>query len=94
MTEIAAWRVGRNVEEWDNPEPVRPDEKADYGGYYTQDQIREIVKYAQERHIKIIPEIEMPSHSTAVLAAYPQFSCSGKKIDVPVGRAIVKECLN
>ena len=91
LTEIAAWRVGRNVEEWDNPEPVRPDEKADYGGYYTQDQIREIVKYAQERHIKIIPEIEMPSHSTAVLAAYPQFSCSGKKIDVPVGRAIVKD---
>lgn len=48
-----------------------------YGGYYTQDQIREVVTYAKERHITIIPEIEMPGHSEEVFVAYPQLSCSG-----------------
>src|SRR6185437_4905154 len=48
-----------------------------YGGFYTQDDIREVVKYAAARHITIVPEIEMPGHSTAALAAYPQFSCTG-----------------
>lgn len=46
-----------------------------YGGFYTQDQIREIVQYAAERHITIIPEIEMPGHASAAIAAYPQLSC-------------------
>jgi len=46
-----------------------------YGGYYTQDQIRDVVKYAADRYINIVPEIEMPGHSSAALAAYPEFSC-------------------
>jgi len=49
-----------------------------YGGYYTQDDIREIIAYAAERYITIIPEIEMPGHSSEVFAAYPELSCSGK----------------
>lgn len=48
-----------------------------YGGYYTQEQVKEIVKYAQERHVTIIPEIEMPGHSQAVLEAYPELGCTG-----------------
>jgi hexosaminidase len=48
-----------------------------YSGYYTQDQIREIVKYATARHIEVIPEIEMPGHAMAALSAYPQYSCTG-----------------
>jgi hexosaminidase len=48
-----------------------------YGGYYTQDDIREVVAYARSRHIEIVPEIEMPGHSSAALMAYPQFSCTG-----------------
>jgi hexosaminidase len=48
-----------------------------YGGYYTQDDIKEIVVYAAQRHITIVPEIEMPGHSVAALAAYPQYSCTG-----------------
>lgn len=48
-----------------------------YGGFYTQDDIREVVKYASDRFIEVIPEIEMPGHAVAALAAYPQFSCSG-----------------
>ncbi len=53
-----------------------------YGGYYTQDEIRDIVKYAQDRMITIIPEIELPGHSQAVLAAYPEFGCTGKTVEV------------
>jgi hexosaminidase len=48
-----------------------------YGGYYTQDEIKEIVKYATQRHITVIPEIEMPGHALAALAAYPQLGCTG-----------------
>ena len=48
-----------------------------YGGFYTQDDIREVVTYAAARHITIVPEIEMPGHAVAALAAYPQFSCDG-----------------
>ncbi|MBS1527064.1 MAG: family 20 glycosylhydrolase [Bacteroidetes bacterium] len=50
-----------------------------YGGYYTQDQIRDVVKYAADRYINIVPEIEMPGHSSAALAAYPEFSCDLSK---------------
>ncbi|RYE30267.1 MAG: beta-N-acetylhexosaminidase, partial [Sphingobacteriaceae bacterium] len=51
-----------------------------YGGFYTQDEIREIVKYAAERYITVIPEIEMPGHSQAALASYPELSCNPKKV--------------
>ena len=47
-----------------------------YGGYYTQDQIREVVRYAAERYVTVVPEIEMPGHSLAALAAYPQLACT------------------
>lgn len=55
---------------------IDPDGKRD-SGYYTQDQIREIVKYAGDRHIEVFPEIDMPGHCLAALAAYPQYSCTG-----------------
>lgn len=53
-------------------------------GFYTQAQIKRIVKYAQERHIKIVPEIEMPGHASAAIAAYPWLGASNEKIEVPV----------
>ncbi len=56
-----------------------------YSGYYTQDDIRELVSYAQSRFITIVPEIEMPGHTLAALAAYPQYSCSGGPFTVPSG---------
>jgi len=67
LTEVGAWRGSG------------PDR---YGGFYTQDEAREIVAYAKRRHITVVPEIEMPGHATAALAAYPEISCDGKKIDV------------
>lgn len=53
-----------------------------YGGFYTQDEVREVVKYASDRFITVIPEIEMPGHAQAALASYPIFSCTGKPIEV------------
>jgi hexosaminidase len=60
-------------------------EKATYGGFYTQDEIKEIVQYAADRFITIVPEIEILGHTKAALAAYPQFSCTGIPITVPPG---------
>ncbi|NHJ48930.1 MAG: beta-N-acetylhexosaminidase [Asgard group archaeon] len=54
-----------------------------YGGFYTQEDIKEIVAYAKERFIEVIPEIELPGHSSSAVASYPELSCSGKQIDVP-----------
>lgn len=52
-----------------------------YGGYYTQEQIKDVVAYARKLHITVVPEIEMPGHSLAALAAYPEFSCRGGPIE-------------
>jgi hexosaminidase len=75
------------VEEWKYDGPYRNQQfdSIPYGGFYTQNDIREVVNYASQRQITIIPEIEMPGHSLAALAAYPEYSCLG---NVPeVGRA-------
>src|SRR5690606_10405457 len=53
-----------------------------YGGFYTKQDLKEIVNYASERHIIVIPEIELPGHAQAALAAYPQYSCKGGPIEV------------
>src|SRR5262249_20577328 len=62
---------------------VRHEPSGDYGGYYTQDEIRDIVAYASARGITIVPEIEMPGHATAALAAYPAYACIPRPIAVP-----------
>ena len=85
LTSVGAWRADREGIHWNVREPQRPGEKATYGGFYTQDEIREIVRYAQQRNITIVPEIEMPAHTTAALAAYPQFSCTGGPFHVTTG---------
>jgi hexosaminidase len=85
LTEVAAWRVDRELQPWSVRDPQRPGEKATLGGFYSQDEIRQIVKYAADRNITVVPEIEMPAHTTALLAAYPQFSCTGGPFTVPPG---------
>lgn len=85
LTSVGAWREDRRGEVWNIDDEQRepyPAEKPLYGGYYTQDDIREIVRYASVRNVQIIPEIEMPGHSRAALVAYPQFSCFGKETKV------------
>lgn len=79
LTEIGAWR-NRSKEIWDYGNIVFPGKSNGeqlYGGYYTQDEVREIVKYASDRHITIVPEIEMPGHSLAAMYCYPDLACTG-----------------
>jgi hexosaminidase len=67
LTEVGAWRIQNGKR---------------YGGFYTQDEVREVVAYAAARHVTVVPEIEMPGHAVAAIAAYPELSCTGKPIAV------------
>lgn len=83
LTEVGAWRVPRTGT-WGTLAP-QPGEAASYGGYYSQEDIKEIVRYASERFITIIPEIDVPGHSQALIAAYPGLSCSQQQYPVSNG---------
>lgn len=78
LTEFAAWRPQTSWKEWWAGDRSYCEESSvgAYGGYYSKEDIKDLLKYAKERHIEIIPEIEMPSHSEEVLAAYPELGCS------------------
>jgi hexosaminidase len=85
LTEVGAWRVDREDKHWNAREPQQPGEDATYGGFYTQDDVREVVAYAAARYITVVPEIEMPGHAKAALTAYPELSCTGGPFTVPPG---------
>ena len=80
LTKRGAWRkVKGNNKPWEDFESCyKNDEGEVYGGYYTKEDIREIVAYASERYVDVIPEIEMPGHSEAALQCYPEYTCDGK----------------
>ncbi|MQP24598.1 family 20 glycosylhydrolase [Flavobacterium sp. LMO8] len=78
LTEVGAWRNGSMVGHYTD----QTFDNIRYGGFYTQEEIKEIVAYAKERHITIVPEIEMPGHALAALASYPEFSCTGGPFEV------------
>ena len=80
LTEIGAWRKETLIGHA-NEHPSKFDGKK-HGGFYTQEQIKEVVEYAQKRFVTIVPEIEMPGHSVAALAAYPKYSCKGGSFEV------------
>lgn len=85
LTNTGAWRADMEDRHWRlRPWPENTD-TALYGGFYTQEQIKEIVKYARERQVDIVPEIEMPAHVYSALAAYPEYSCFNHSIQVPSG---------
>ncbi|BDS10196.1 glycoside hydrolase family 20 protein [Aureispira anguillae] len=77
LAEISAWRTGKDG---------KP-----YGGFYSKEDIKELVAYAQERHITIVPEIELPGHSQAAIAAYPHLSCTGKQLEVGTKWGVFKD---
>jgi hexosaminidase len=81
LTQVGAWRAGVGFK-LDPKSTTNYDAAGRYGGFYTQDDIRDVVKYAAARHITVVPEIEMPGHSMAALAAYPEFS-SNPGIKIP-----------
>jgi hexosaminidase len=75
LTEVGAWNV-KKVGYFGTFSPPTPDEPRNYGGFYTQDDIREIVKYAKDRFVNILPEIDVPGHSLAAVVSYPELSCT------------------
>jgi hexosaminidase len=93
LTSIGAWRVPRQGIWWTFA-PPQPGEAATEGGFYTQDDIREIVAYARKRFVNILPEIEMPGHCLAALAAYPELSCTGGPFTVNPGSKFYGEVDN
>lgn len=84
LTEVGAWRVARAGHFGDRADP-KPGEPTPYGGFYTHDDIREVVRYAAERNVTIVPEIDVPGHSLAALAAYPELSCTKQQAYVNPG---------
>jgi hexosaminidase len=91
LTEVGAWRrettrghVSANLGGDGIP----------HGGLYSQDEARELVAYATERHITIIPEIEMPGHAQAAIAAYPELGCTSEKLDVGTRWGVIENILN
>jgi len=77
LTEVGAWRT--------------EDDGSVYGGFYTQEDIKEIVEYAAERHITVIPEIELPGHSSAAISSYPWLSCTQEQISVETEWGVFKD---
>jgi hexosaminidase len=84
LTEVGAWRVEK-IGTFGNFSPPEPHEPRNYGGFYTHDDIREVVQYAKERYIDILPEIDVPGHSLAAIASYPELTCTPGKYAVSSG---------
>ena len=80
LTSLAAWREGDLWKDWwfGDRKYLPEGTPGAYGGYYTKEQLRELVRYAAGRYVTIVPEIELPSHSEEVLTAYPELSCTGE----------------
>ncbi len=76
LTKTGAWRVDENDKIWSSRPQAKEGETANYGGYYTQEQIKDIIKYAADRNVTIVPEIEMPGHVASAIASYPALSCT------------------
>jgi hexosaminidase len=75
LTEVGAWNV-KKVGYFGQFTPPTPDEPRNYGGFYTQDDIREIVQYAKDRFVNVLPEVDVPGHSLAAVVSYPEISCT------------------
>ena len=90
LTEVGAWRVPRTGK-WGNREGPQPGEAPTYGGFYTQDDIREVVAFARSRQITIVPEIDMPGHLLSAIASYPDLSCTPGTYNVAASGKFYKQ---
>lgn len=89
LTEVGAWNV-KKVGRFGTFSKPEPNEPRDYGGFYTQDDIRELVQYAKERYVEILPEIDVPGHSLAAIAAYPELVSTPGKYQVNSGEKFME----
>jgi len=94
LTEIGAWRRQSMIGRFSSDPDRQTFDGARHGGFYTQDDIREIVAYAQDRFVTIIPEIEMPGHAQAAIAAYPWLGVTGDSVDVLTAWGVSPYILN
>lgn len=85
LTEVGGWRVDQEQLAWNAREAVSADEKGSYGGFLSQEDLKEIVQYALQNNVEIVPEIEMPAHVSSAIASYPFLSCTENQIGVPSG---------
>jgi len=85
LTDIGAWRVDQEDAHWNNRKLNADSEKGTYGGFLSQDDLKEIIAYARDNNIEVVPEIEMPAHVTCAIASYPYLSCYEKSVEVPSG---------
>ena len=83
LTEVGAWSVQKTGTFGDFSPPTA-DEPRTYGGFYTQEDIKELVQYAQDRFVNIMPEIDVPGHSLAAIASYPELSCTADAVNYKV----------
>lgn len=83
LTEVGAWSV-KKVGTFGDFIPPKPDDPRNYGGFYTQEDIKELVAYAKERFVDIMPEIDVPGHSLAAIASYPELSCTPDAVNYKV----------
>lgn len=90
LTEVGAWRAPR-VGQWWQREPQQPGEQATYGGFYTQEDVKEVLAYAAERYVRVIPEIDVPGHGVAALVSYPELACMKAPEAVGVGNKFYGE---
>lgn len=90
LTEVASWRAESQIGAGED----RPGDGRPHGGFYTQDDIREIVCYAAARQINVLPEIEMPGHAQAVIAAYPEYGVTGEHLEVGTRWGIIENVAN
>ncbi|OLY92012.1 hexosaminidase [Cnuella takakiae] len=90
LTEVGAWNA-KKVGYFGTFSKPEPNEPRNYGGFYTQEDLKELVRYAQDRFVNILPEVDVPGHSLAAIAAYPELACSagkGPKPEVSSGQSI------
>lgn len=87
LTQRGAWRNSTQ----NGPNGGIHQDRVPHGGFYTQDQIKDLVEYASERHVTIIPEIEMPGHCMAALSVFPELSCKGESLAIPMAWGIQED---
>lgn len=85
LTEIGAWRVNQEDVHWNERKENSLNDTANFGGFYTQEDIKEVVEYAATKYITVVPEIEGVAHVMSAIASYPHLSCKGERIMVPSG---------